>query len=77
MHTFAIKKLKEKKDSMVVDCSLCVCTVWWLNENPKLQKIFFWRLGFFFKTGKKSPKFHQISTPENTQKTPEKTDTLV
>ena len=57
-------------------CSLCVW-VWWLNENPNLKKkpfktfcLFFWRLGFFFKIGKKSPKFHwkwgRISAPLNT-----------
>ena len=48
-HTIAIK-LKEN----VTVQSLCVS---WLNENPNLQKKKhkkIWRLGFFFKIGKKN-----------------------
>ena len=67
-NTFAIK-LKEKIRCNGSRLSLCSLCVWWLNENPNLQKKKFEDWDFFSKLGKKSTKFHRsrILAPGNTK----------
>ena len=64
-HTFAIK-LKDNVTMYFV----CVLTEWKSQSSKKKQKNFFSKIGiFFFKIGKKAPKFHwewgRMRTPKN------------